>query len=294
VNFDPPLVAPISDYFIQPNLAPDGVRDAAFDELLLALRDQPAIRTLDYRLPYPKHEFLRYVAEDGRVLLHGSNDASIELMSPVRRTIDARRTHSESAVFACADGFWALHYALLDRTPYRGTLRNDARLMRNPDGVLQRAYFFSVNTTAAWRSGVVYLLNPGAFSRLGDETSLEWASAVAVLPMAKLDVSPSDFPLFDRVRTHDDSPLNRLRELSVKLVTTHAGFEELPDGYVIRYPQSEQWASEARELIALLRSTNPWLEGDVSPAGDGVMQVRLAGSPALKDMLGNGLRNPRV
>jgi hypothetical protein len=121
---------------------------------------------------------------------------------------------------------------------------------------------------------------------------VEWASAVDVHPFASLAVSPADFPLLDRVRIHDDSPMARLRDLSLKLVRTHVGFDELPDGYVIRYPRDETWASEARELITLLQAVNTWLKGEVELSDASEMRVRLYGSPALKDMLGRGLAAP--
>jgi hypothetical protein len=293
MSFDPPLLAPLSEYLAGPDLAPDSARDRSFGNMARALIGGQGCQPIDFDLRYPKHEFLRFVAEGGHALLHGSNDPAIDVMSTSRRSVDARLTHSGNAVFACADGLWAIYYALIDRTEYQGTLRNDARLLPQPDGTRRRAYFLSVNATARWRSGVVYLLPTDTFTRFGDESSLEWASAIDVRPFASLAVSPNDFPLLDAVRVHDDSPLVRLRELSLKLVRTHTGFDELDDGYLIRYARDDVWASEAEELIALLQSVNTWLKGDVDLSDASEMRVRLYGSPALKDMLGRGLAAPR-
>lgn len=292
MSFDPPLVAPLSDYLVEPELAADPVRDADFLRLLHASSDDAECRPIEYDLHYHRHEFLRFVAERGHALLHGSNDPVIDVLTTERRTIDARLTHSAAAVFACADGLWPMYYALIDRDSYRGTLRNDARRLLEADGSAQRAYYLSVNSTATWRDGVVYLLPTTTFTRFGDEASVEWASAVDVRPFASLAVSPADFPLLDRVRIHDDSRIARLRDLSLKLVRTHVGFDELPDGYVIRYARDETWAAEAQELIALLRAVNSWLKGDVELSEEPEMRVRLYGSPALKDMLGRGLAAP--
>jgi hypothetical protein len=278
---------------VVPEAAPDTEREAAFERLWTSVDRQQAAE-LEYTLTYPKHEFLQYIAEHQLAVMHGSNDASIDVLTPIRRTIDARASHSGSAVFACADGVWPLHYAVLDRAAYQGTLRNDARMIRDVSGVLRRGYFFSVNSTARWRDGTVYLLPPSTFRRLGDETSLEWTSNVAVRPIAKLAVGPSDFPYPGAIRKHDDGPVARARDLSIRLVTTHTGYEELEDGYILSYPASEVWATEARELIAILKSVNTWLQGDVDfVEGNPQMRVRLSGSPALKQMLGDGLSSPR-
>jgi hypothetical protein len=292
VSFDPALVAPLSDYFREPELAADSTRDAHFASVLATARGSSRA-SIELDPAYSRHEFLRFVAEGGHALLHGSNDRAIDVMTTARRTIDARLTHSGAAVFACADGLWPMYYALIDRATYRGTLRNDARRLSSADGSPQRAYYLSVNATATWRDGVVYLLPTHTFSRFGDESSLEWASAVDVRPFAALAVSSEDFPLLDRVRIHDDSPLARLQELSLKLVRTQIGFEELADGYVIRYARDEAWAAEAQEFIAILQAVNTWLKGDVDLSDGPEMRVRLYGSPALKDMLGHGLAAPR-
>jgi hypothetical protein len=292
MSYDPPLVAPLSDYLLEPELAADPARDADFLHLLRSFSGGSDCRLIKYDLQYPRHEFLRFVAEGGHALLHGSNDQTIAMLTTERRTIDARLTHSAAAVFACADGLWPMYYALIDRDSYRGTLRNDARRLPESGGAAQRAYYLSVNATATWRDGVVYLLPTPTFSRFGDESSVEWSSAVDVRPFASLAVSPADFPLLDRVRIHDDSPIARLRDLSLKLVRTHVGYDELSDGYVIRYARDETWAAEARELITLLQAVNSWLKGDVELSEEPEMRVRLYGSPALKDMLGRGLASP--
>jgi hypothetical protein len=272
----------------------NAMKEAAFERFWTPVEPRQAAAELAYDLTYPKHEFLQYVVEHRLAVLHGSNDASIDVLTPVRRTIDARVSHSGAAVFACADGVWPLHYALLDRVAYHGTLRNDARLISDAAGARRRAYYFSVNQTARWRDGTIYFLPIATFSRLGDETSLEWASEAAVRPIARLSVSPGDFPYPDHIRTHDDGPLARARELSIRLVTTHTGYEELEDGYVLTYAASETWAAEARELITILGLANSWLKGEVEfSEGGSEMKLRLWGSTALKQMLGQGLSAPR-
>lgn len=293
MSYDPPLIAPLSDYLQVPSHAPDPERAAAFAESLESLRGKGASKSAAaYNLPYPKHEFLAYAAERGGVLLHGSNDPAIDVMSPRRRTLDARHTHSQAAVFACADGIWPLYFALIDRSLYRGTLRNDARLIRSPSGEPIRAYHLSVNETVKWRNGTVYFLAMDGFSRLGDESSLEWTRPTKVTPFARLAVTPADFPLVSQVRTHDDSSLERVRGLSIKLVSTCDSYDELADGYAMHY--GYDWASEVEELITLLKVVNSWLEGDITHHSSGGMTVSLRGAPALKDMLAQGLRSPRI
>ena len=87
MSYDPPLIAPLSDYLQMADHPLDSKRAAAFQTLLKSFRSADPLEFASYYLPYPKHEFLRFAAEHGGVLMHGSNDPRIDVMSPRRRTL---------------------------------------------------------------------------------------------------------------------------------------------------------------------------------------------------------------
>jgi hypothetical protein len=82
-------------------------------------------------------------------------------------------------------------------------------------------YFFSITgeilAADPWRSGVIYILPREQFvqqepyqlaGRLVHEP--HWASAAPVRPLARLRVTPEDFPFLDQVRGHDPALVDRL------------------------------------------------------------------------------------
>src|SRR5689334_8395179 len=56
-----------------PPLRLDARKVLAFEELYQTMLDSAPGHVLDYDLPYPRHEFLRYLVARKHVLLHGSN-----------------------------------------------------------------------------------------------------------------------------------------------------------------------------------------------------------------------------
>jgi len=88
-------------------------------------------------------------------------------------------------------------------------------------------YVFSVSQTALpnqpWRTGTVYLLPRGTFTvqpplAFGSNQVqiAQLASFVSVEPLAKLTVTPADFPFLMQIRGHDDQ---RLQEYATALQT---------------------------------------------------------------------------
>jgi hypothetical protein len=79
-------------------------------------------------------------------------------------------------------------------------------------------YYFSVSQDALprrpWRTGYLYLLpaetfveQPGAVYAGHPARVPQLASPVAVMPFARLRVSPRSFPFLGRIRGHDDERL---------------------------------------------------------------------------------------
>ena len=179
---------------------------ASFESLLQ--NQLPSANILDYDLPYPKFEFLRYLLHKG-FLLHGTKSSEMAVLEP-REQIDWNGNPIQ-AVFATRDPFWLLYFALLDRQVLSGSLRNGCFLIERSSSQVERFYFFSVNQEDLqkniWSDGFVYLLPGDTFypTTKGNIRFDEWASEQAVPVVAKLPVSPDDFPFLHQVSGHEES-----------------------------------------------------------------------------------------
>ncbi len=157
---------------------------------------------IDYQLPYPKHEFLRFLVDRYPVLLHGSVNSQIARLEPRRQTLFDGPT--VEAVFATSDGLWPCFYATMPR-PHGvpSSIRNGGLAVQGPSGK-RTFYFFSLSDTIAdrpWQSGAVYIL-PRAPFEMQSPTWQEWTSPEPVRPLAKLAIDPDDFPLRHAVGRH--------------------------------------------------------------------------------------------
>jgi hypothetical protein len=204
---------PLPAYWLtRPGPAPDVATRRAFDEVLArAVEDGPG-RPIDYRLDAPKWQFLCHVADRGEAVLHGSSKPDIDRFEP-RQSNDIAEFGNRTAVYAAADGLWALYFAILDRPAHRMSLTNSCFRVVAQDGSLSEPYyFFSVNNEVLeqdqFSTGTVYLLPAEDFEREApyDEggrrvRTAQAASLSPVEPLAKLTVEPADFPL--RIRGHD-------------------------------------------------------------------------------------------
>lgn len=168
-------------------------------------------------LPVPKWVFLCWLVEEKNVLLHGSSNPNITLFEP--RAPDAKdddELSQQTAVFAASDGIWPMGYAILDRKNFRVRFMNGAVRFELPDGLSDTHYFFSVSKNTLeknpWQNGVMYILPKDGFvlqppHPLGEFIIHEfhWANLNAVKPLAKLKISPTDFPFLKEVRGHDNA-----------------------------------------------------------------------------------------
>jgi hypothetical protein len=149
------------------------------------------IPVVQYVCPYPKHEFLHYLVEHHWVLVHGSTRPGIEILEPRAESDNAGRVIH--AVFAASDGIWSMFFAILDRKPYPFSVHNGCR--REPGGTV---YYFSTSTLhdQPWTDGMMYILPRDAFERISDadgNPTEQWMSRLAVRPLAKLEITPTDF-----------------------------------------------------------------------------------------------------
>lgn len=217
----------LPDYWLtRPEIYSDEKIIHAFDALLnstLKLNDCP---TIDFNLPQPKWQFLCHLAEHHNIALHGSGDSSINLFEP-RQSNDLNEFGNQKAIYAAADGIWSMFFAIVDRGRVE-TITNACIRLTDDVGVgYGPYYFFSVSKlalpTQPWRSGTVYLLPkqtfithpPLAFGSSQVHIA-QLASFESVQPLAKITVTPDDFPFLNQIRGHDDA---RLQEYATALQT---------------------------------------------------------------------------
>jgi len=141
---------------------------------------------------FPAHELLTHLVVQHRLLLHGTNNAELEVIKP-------RPAHDYGtqvgAVVAADDGIWPLFYAVVARDRVEGVFTACMHLGRPPHP--RRFYIFRVyganpHEATTWTHGAVYAVPRDGFRR---EWGNEWLRSNEVTPSLRVLVQPSDFPL---------------------------------------------------------------------------------------------------
>lgn len=202
-----PLGINLLDVVEGPRLAVDESSARLFDDALTAAALTDGL--VEYRLPYPKHELLSYLVHRRGLLAHGSNLDNIALFEP--RESNDSGTYL-TGVYAADDGIWPMFFATVARGGGRLGLCNGV-LHIGGGARLRRFYLFSITKDpadpASWTEGTVYLLPRETFRHSWGN---EWVSDVPVRPVARLCVTPEDFPFRQAtVRFSIGEPLSRIR-----------------------------------------------------------------------------------
>lgn len=217
----------VPDYWLtRPSVNFDETTQNAFDELLDTTLNASECPTIEFTLPYPKWQFLCYLADHHDIALHGSGNANIALFEP-RQSNDLNEFGNQKAIYAASDGLWAMFFAVVDRDRVASITNACVRLADQAGTVHGPYYVFSVSQSALpaqpWRTGTVYLLPrrtfttqlPLAFGPYEVHIA-QLASFEPVQPLAKLTITPEDFPFLLQIRGHDDA---RLQEYATALQT---------------------------------------------------------------------------
>lgn len=291
----PPTPAiPTGQGLLPPEMVLDAGKEADFAELLDEVLGGDG-GLLDYTLPYPKHEFLRYLAAQDRFIFHGSPKADIEEFSTRRTSMELNDKNGRGnvqGIYGTHDGLWPLFFAVVDRDKITGSIRNGVQFYQNDDGDEVGVYHFSVNQEwldkNPWRSGTLYVLPRQTFRQMpmtaSGGLSNEWVSEVPVRPLVRIAVAPEDFPFLAQVGGHDDSPLINLSILGEQITqaTTAADFgadclsrklnysPELGETILQYIPLAQKFIPTARFVLRFEPETAVWLEMSGPPA---VMQV---------------------
>lgn len=169
---------------------------------------------MDYDCQYPKYEFLTYLVQCRRFLLHGSRNPNIVEFEP-RTAHDLVEFSARTAVYAASDGIWPIVFAIRVPSPKQVAFINGCSRARQVDGTFGPShYHFALAAEGLrerpWTDGTIYVLPPTTFTprptacENGLTVSVEeWASREAVVPLAKLEVRPDDFPFLDQFWGYD-------------------------------------------------------------------------------------------
>ncbi len=157
-------------------------------------------------LPARRLDFLRWLAENRAVVFHGSPRGALSELSTERKSTDTTQWGNQQAVYASSDPVWAVYFACLRRDGgWTGTRNGSMGAAGGP--LYPRLYFFVHNRGSRspdrFGHGSLYLLPPDTFVAdaplLGGIDTAHLVSHVPVKPLARIDVTPEDFPFRDRV-----------------------------------------------------------------------------------------------
>ncbi|NJD57911.1 MAG: hypothetical protein C3F13_13115 [Anaerolineales bacterium] len=192
---------------------------AAFEALWQAT---PSGGLVDYRLPYPKWEFLTYLCDSKELVLHGSQNQEINTVEP-RQAKDQRAFSNQQAIYATTDGIWVIYFAIIDRKRFRelSLFNSCLQVCSAPGQLSEPMYFFSITQSVKeqepWCQGMIYILPRDDFVQeeahqiLGVQVVFpHWISERAASPLARLDVGPDDFPFLEQIHGHNDEKLVEL------------------------------------------------------------------------------------
>jgi len=234
----------------------------------------------------PVGGFVRWLGDRDEVIFHGSNRSDIDVFQPRRESTELHDPSGRgnlAAVYGTHDGLWAMFFAVVDRRRMKGSIRSGVERLTNRAGEVMDAYRFSVSSEseATWCNGTLYILPRDRFKRLemfpGGPRSAEWACVGEVSPLARVLVSPADFPFLDDVGVHDDTKLIHLEGLRKEIREAIVGFEDFPGGLRMHVHLSpskvEQWKRLVTEFYPQVTIR--------AESNLGVQDVEILGPPAV-------------
>ena len=209
----------LPDYWLaRPGPEPDADLRAIFDAIWTAAVGREAAALIDEVPAGQVWQFVCHLADVHGLALHGSGSPDIELFEP-RQPHDLTEFGNQKAVYAAGDGIWAMFFAIVDRARIESIANVCIRLGAPGPPLGPPHYVFAVSESALpsqpWRAGYVYVLPSASFieqppMRLGNvEAHIpHLASFEPVRPLARVRVSPGDFPFLAQIRGIDDARLS--------------------------------------------------------------------------------------
>ena len=166
-----------------------------------ALYERSLGKQVVYDLPYPKVEFMRYLVEKKGLFMHGTHLMDLEVLKPLRTSIDAADSGNVSGVYADLGYIRPIYFAVVDRARCFGLsngffdLDEEGNVLRGEErGFDRRHYKLAIGVNGVmrdpWREGMVYALPPDSFVYWN-----EWTSRVPVTPVLRIPVTREDLPV---------------------------------------------------------------------------------------------------
>jgi hypothetical protein len=186
------------------------IEQLAFDDLLDSTIKLGPNQLIDYQLPYPKVDLLNYLCDWRGFVAHGSPLLDLSILQPVRLTNDSSEFGRRQQIFCSPDGIWATWFAILDKSKIHVTENGCLRVGSGQNRIKYYHFDLPVLNKSAppFVDGMVYIAKGKDFphhrpvpllDRLDAEIE-EWGSVDPVIPLAKLQVNPEDFPYLDKVQ----------------------------------------------------------------------------------------------
>lgn len=172
---------------------PEKVFEALYQEIINA----EDVFTVEAMEGFSKVEFLKFLADKGEFLFHGTNPTEIEELEPRQANCRAKNFGNLSAVYATTDPVLPIYHSVFNRKYFSGL---------HSCGVTNNEYIFKIDgkfkDEKVWTDGCVYILDKSKFEQGTDDDGElidEFASTEPVKPLAKMLVEPEDFPYLDEV-----------------------------------------------------------------------------------------------
>ncbi len=149
---------------------------------------------------YSKSEFLDYVAQSKKMVLHGSN-YRVDTLIPKQANCRSKKFGNLEAVYATKDSVLPIFYAIKDKNLFRGVAESGVNETEN-----NKEYHFAVEEkilkTSPWSGGQVYILPEEDFEQGTDDSGQpidEYVSRKEIKPVVRIDIGPEDFPYLDKI-----------------------------------------------------------------------------------------------
>lgn len=157
--------------------------------------------------PSERHAFLCRMSDSKLFMFHGSKHPNIEVLGVERKSQDSTEFGNRRQVFGTPDIFWAMWFALLDRSSIRFT-SNSCHI---DNAQTHSKYAFRVDAESYAKNprplttGYIYVCPKEPFLHAHTEASTanyifaEFGSPEPVQPLTKWAVTAEDFPYRDQI-----------------------------------------------------------------------------------------------
>lgn len=181
-----------------------------FDALFDSAQQSGPNTLIEYKLLFPKSDFLNYLCDWRGLVLHGSQQPDLDVLKPLRRSSDNNEFGNRQQIFGSPDAIWAMWFAILDKNKFRFTRNGCIRVGVGPKRV--KYYHFElpkdVKETNPFTEGTIYIARAADFPDKRPYPLLdhfnaeieEWGSTKSIVPLARIKVQPEDFPYLEQVQ----------------------------------------------------------------------------------------------